>query len=163
MTIPVFAEPLSDRTGLTTDFSIQSGSETFVVESTANFDVKSVSLEGDKLVFAINSNLANNLGEIQIPNGLAQGELRFFLDGQQIIPKVLHNDKISFVTLEFTGNGTHTLEIQSDHIQKTETVETTDDATEENSDVLIISAVIGIVVAGGAGTTAAVYFKRKKV
>lgn len=162
--LPVFADPLSDKTGMKTSFSVQSGTDTFVVEATANFDVRAVSFEGDKLVFALNSSLENNLGEIQVPNGITSGELKFVLDGQEISPKILRNERISFITLEFTGNGTHTLEMSSDYTPKS-TVEivTTDYTTQESSDdLLIIMAAVGIVIAGGAGTTLAVYFKRKK-
>ena len=160
---PVFAEPLADKTGLKTSFSVQAGSESFVVETTSNFDVRNVSFEEDRLVFALNSSLENNFGEIQIPQGIIQGEMTFVLDGQEITPKVLQNDKIAFVTLEFAGNGTHTLVMSSDYsvppiTEEQEFVY----PTEKNDDILIILAAVGIVIAGGAGTTLAVYFKRKK-
>ncbi|MGQ0606682.1 MAG: hypothetical protein ACT4OD_07040 [Candidatus Nitrosotenuis sp.] len=164
--LPAFADPLSDRTGLKTSFSVEVGKDVFVVESTANFDVRNVSFEDNKLVFAINSSLENNIGEIQIPNGITQGTIKFSLDGAEITPKIMQNDRISFVTLEFAGNGTHTLEMTSDYTPKQddqETVHSQPISDENPDDIVIILAVIGIVVAGGAGTTLAVYFKRKKI
>ena len=160
---PAFAEPLSDKTGLKTSFSVQVGSNSYPIESTANFDVRNISYQDNKLVFAINSSLENNIGEIQIPIDITHGELKFSLDGEAITPKVLHNEKISFVTLEFTGNGTHTLEVSSDYIpEPTNEQVITPITTDDSNDFMIILAVVGIVIAGGAATTGAVYFKRKK-
>ena len=71
-------------------------------------------------------------------------------------------------TVEFPGNGTHSLSMKSDFIAKPALSETPSDKpdntvpVDHSNDMLIIIAVIGIIVAGGAGTTAAVYFKRKK-
>jgi hypothetical protein len=112
-------------------------------------------------VFAINSSLENNFAELQIPNDITQGQLQFFLDGTQITPKVLKNEKISFVTLEFAGNGTHTLEVKSDYTKPQETQIITSPEEKQDSTMIILAAV-GIVVAGGAATTVAVYLKRKK-
>lgn len=161
MVLPVFAEPISDRTGLKNSFSVLVGSDSYVVDSVANFDIRSVSFKDNKLVFSINSSLENNLGEIQIPNGITQGDLKFSLDGKEITPKVLKNEKISFATLEFVGNGTHRLEITSDYVlQDKITKEIT--KSETNDQIIVILAVIGIVVAGGTASTLAVYFKRKR-
>jgi hypothetical protein len=159
--LPAFAEPISDKTGLKTTFSVTVNSKPYVIETTANFDVRNVSFEDDTLIFAINSSLENNFAELQIPNEITKGELKFILDDTQITPKVLQNEKISFVTLEFAGNGTHILEVQSDFVEQQEVVETPE-VEEKPDNIVVILAAIGIVVAGGAATTAAVYFKRKK-
>ncbi|MEM2160473.1 MAG: hypothetical protein QXN55_05915 [Candidatus Nitrosotenuis sp.] len=166
--LPAFAEPLSDKTGLKNDFTIEAGEKSFVVETVSNFDVRNVSFENNTLVFELNSSLENNFGEIQIPNEITQGRLRFFLDGQPIEPKVMHNERISFITLEFAGNGSHTLNVNSDFVANSDEQQESDEAAENkieqdhSNDSLIIFASVGIVVAGGAATTAAVYFKRKK-
>lgn len=160
--VPVFAEPLSDKTGLKTTFSVSVNSKSYDIESTANFDVRNVSFEDDSLVFAINSSLENNFGELQIPNEITSGQLQFFLDGTTIYPKVLKNEKISFVTLEFAGNGTHTLQVKSDYTEQSEQKTPDIIPDEKPDDITIILAAVGIVVAGGAATTMAVYFKRKK-
>lgn len=163
MVAPAFAEPLSDKTGLKTSFSVQVGSSSYPIESTANFDVRNISYQDNKLVFAINSSLENNVGEIQIPNDITQGELKFSLDGVDIAPKVLHNEKISFITLEFVGNGTHTLEVTSDYIpEPTKEQVMVPIKSDNTNDFVIILSVVGIVIAGGAATTGAVYLKRKK-
>lgn len=161
--LPISAEPISDRTGLKTSFSVPVGGDTFFVETTANFDVRNVSLVDDALIFAINSSLEKNIGEIQIPNGLTQGAMRFTLDGAEITPKVLQNERIVFVTLEFEGNGTHTLEMSSDFAAPKETPIIEEQPTEEpQNNILIVLAAIGIVAAGAGATTLAVYLKRKK-
>ncbi|MBM3904823.1 MAG: hypothetical protein FJ357_06785 [Thaumarchaeota archaeon] len=162
--LPVFAEPISDRTGLKTTFSVTVNSKPYDIETTANFDVRNVSFKDNTLTFAINSSLENNFAELQIPNEITKGNLKFILDDTEITPKVLQNEKISFVTLEFAGNGTHTLEVQSDFVeqQETETLETPEILEENPDNIVVVLAAVGIVVAGGAATTAAVYFKRKK-
>ncbi|NDF26228.1 MAG: hypothetical protein EB153_01445 [Nitrosopumilaceae archaeon] len=166
MILPAFAEPLSDRTGLKTNFPITVDSGTYTVEITANFDVRDVAFKENNLVFEINSSLNNNLGEIQIPNEITSGNLTFSLDGQAISPKILHNERISFVTLQFPGNGTHTLDITSDYVPKqstiTENTTTQTSTVDHSNDTLIIIAVVGIIIAGAAATSVAVYFKRKK-
>jgi hypothetical protein len=161
--LPISAEPLSDRTGLKTSFSVPVGGDTFFVETTANFDVRNVSLVDDTLIFAINSSLEKNIGEIQIPNGLTQGAMRFTLDGSEITPKVLQNERIVFVTLEFKGNGTHTLEMSSDFAAPKEVSPIEEQPMEESqNNILIVLAAVGIVAAGTGATTLAVYLKRKK-
>lgn len=162
MVLPAFAEPISDKTGLKTTFSVSIDSKSYDIESTANFDVRNVSFEDDTLIFAINSSLENNFGELQIPNDITQGDLQFFLDGTQITPKVLKNEKISFVTLEFAGNGTHTLEVKSDYAEPEEEIIPSSMSEEKQDSAMIILAAVGIVVASGIATTLAVYLKRKK-
>jgi hypothetical protein len=162
MVLPAFAEPISDKTGLKTTFSVSIDSKSYDIESTANFDVRNVSFEDDTLIFAINSSLENNFGELQIPNDITQGDLQFFLDGTQITPKVLKNEKISFVTLEFAGNGTHTLEVKSDYVEPEEEIIPSSMSEEKQDSAMIILAAVGIVVASGIATTLAVYLKRKK-
>ena len=73
--LPVFAEPLSDRTGLKTTFSVIVNSKPVNIETTANFDVRSISFDDGTLVIQIISSLENNIGELQIPNELRKGEL----------------------------------------------------------------------------------------
>lgn len=162
--LPISAEPISDRTGLKTSFSIPVGGDTFYVETTANFDVRNVSLVDDTLVFAINSSLEKNIGELQIPNGLTKGMMHFTLDGTEITPKVLQNERIVFVTLEFEGNGTHTIEMSSDFVAPKAEVTTIEEQPmeEPQNDLIIILAAVGIVASGAGATTLAVYLKRKK-
>ncbi|MGQ0772266.1 MAG: hypothetical protein ACT4NT_05815 [Nitrososphaerota archaeon] len=161
---PVFAQPLSDRTGLSTSFDVQVDDNIFAIHSVANFDIQDVKFEEDKLIFEIKSSLANNLGELQIPQNMTRGQIHFYLDGNEISPKVLQNEKISFVTLEFDGNGTHTLEITSDYVPavKGHPIQPSKESTEEKFDQIItVVAVIGVAIVIGVGSTLAFYFKRK--
>ncbi len=160
--VPVFAEPLSDRTGMSASFDVRVDDEIFVVKSTANFDIRSVGFDNSTMIFEIKSSLQNNLAELQIPQNITSGQIRFYLDGNEIPAKILQNDKISFATLEFKGNGTHTLEITSDYKSPSGQPSPTSDIPEEKVDPIpTIIAVVGIVVAIGAGSTFAYYFKTK--
>lgn len=116
--VPAFAAPLSDRTGLKTKFDVDVGGITYVVETVANFNIDDVRFDNDTLTFQISSGLQDNLLEIQIPNNMTAGTLHLFLDKQEVVSKVLADQKISFVTLEFSGNGTHVLEVKSDFTLK---------------------------------------------
>ena len=161
---PVFAQPLSDRTGLSTSFDVQVDGNIFAIRSVANFDIQDVKFEEDKLMLEIKSSLANNLGELQIPQNMTQGQIHFYLDGQEIPAKILQNEKISFVTLEFDGNGTHVLEITSDYVSavKEYPIQPPKETTEEKFDqITTVIAVIGVAIVIGVGSTLAFYFKRK--
>jgi hypothetical protein len=145
--VPAFAIPLSDRTGLKNKFDIDVESNTYVIETVANFDIQSVKFDNNTLVFQISSGIQNNLVELQIPQNMTKGEIHLFLDKQKVAPKILTSQKISFVTLEFEGNGTHTLEVKSDFTN----TEEPDAIPDESPDVLIIaiaaiSAIVGIIL-----------------
>jgi hypothetical protein len=158
--VPVFAQPLSDKTGFRTSFDVVVDGKTFAVETVSNFDVRNLVFEDGKIVLDIWSSIENNFGEMQIPQNITKGTLQFYLDGQEIDAKVLKNERISFVTLEFTGNGTHTLEIMGES-SATDLSETVDKTTKFDQ-LMVVAAVVGIVVAVGAGSTIAFYIKRKK-
>jgi hypothetical protein len=159
--VPVFAEPLSDRTGMSTSFDVRVDDKTFEVRSTANFDIQSVRFDNSTIILEIKSSIEYNLAEIQIPKNITSGQIRFYVDGEEIPAKILQNDKISFATLEFKGNGTHTLEITSDYGSSSDQPPTNDTPDENVDQILTIIAVVGIVVAVGAGSTSAYYFKTK--
>ena len=55
--------------------------------------------------------MENNLGEVILPQNLLGGNLTFYLNDQEYAPQVRTNEKISFVTLNFTGSGDNTLDI----------------------------------------------------
>ena len=150
--IPAFATPLSDRTGLKNKFDIDVGSNTYVIETVTNFDIQNVKFDNNTLVFQISSGLQNNLIELQIPQNMTKGEVHLFLDKQKVTPKILTSQKISFVTLEFEGNGTHTLEVKSG-FTNTEEQKIIQD---ESPDMLIIAIAAISVAAGGL-----VLYKRK--
>ena len=110
---PAFGQPIAERTGLKEKFTIETGGYDFIVDVTANFDVLDMefSEKNKKLTLFISSSLENNLAEIQIPINLINGNFTFFLNEQEIFPKVLMNKRISFGTFEFEGSGKHKLEI----------------------------------------------------
>lgn len=113
LVIPTVSSQVSDRTGLKQNFVIETGGYDFPVDLISNFNVEDIefSSEDKRLTFYINSVLENNLAEIQIPINLINGNFTFILNDQEIIPIVRQNQKISFITLEFFGDGKHKLDI----------------------------------------------------
>lgn len=113
MLLPPAFGAISDKTGLKKNFIIETSGYDFEVETVANFEIDDVQFSRDdkKITFNINSELENNFAEIQIPINLIDGDLTFFVNGQEIFPDIRKNDKISFVVLEFEGTGKATLEI----------------------------------------------------
>lgn len=104
---------ISEKTGLKKDFTIETSGYDFEVETVSNFNIQDVQFNRDdkKLTFNINSELENNFAEIQIPVNLINGNLTVFVNVHEIFPEIRKNDKVSFIVLEFEGNGTNTLEI----------------------------------------------------
>lgn len=102
-----------DRAGLLNRFDIETGGYNFEVETVSNFDVTDYefSSEDKRLTFFISSNVQNNLVEIQIPKNLIDGNFTFYLNDQEIFPKIQASEKISFITAEFPGDGFHKLDI----------------------------------------------------
>ena len=109
---PVSGQLLSDRTGLVNRLDVESGGYSFEVEIVSNFDVVDHEFDKDekKLTIFIQSGLENNLGELIIPKTLS-GNFTFYLNDQPYNPKIKSNDKISFITLNFTGTGSHKIDI----------------------------------------------------
>lgn len=113
-----FVTPLAfsqelDTPGLAQKITVSTDGYAFVVETVSNFDVTDFEFdkESKKLTIFINSGVQENLSEIQIPLNLINGNFTFFLNDEEIFPRVQSNEKISFITLEFAGDGKHTLEI----------------------------------------------------
>ncbi|MEK6962714.1 MAG: hypothetical protein AABX15_05540 [Thermoproteota archaeon] len=113
LVIPAAYGQLSDRTGLKQVFTIETGGYSFPVEVVSNFNVEETvfSAEEKKLTFHVFSSLQNNIAEIQIPKNLINGNFTFFVNGTEVFPNVQTSDKISFVFMEFAGNGTNRIEI----------------------------------------------------
>lgn len=155
LVIPAYAEPLSDKTGFKAGYDVVVDGRTYTIETISNFDIRKVSIEGGNLVFDISSSLQNNFGELQIPQNVTSNNAKFFVDDTEIFPKVLQNDRIQFVTLEFAGNGTHTLTIVGEAAQSEPIVESID----EPVDYLMIIAPAIII---GAVAAIAVVFKKLK-
>ena len=110
---PVYGQLLSDATGLVNRLDVQAGGHTFEVETVSNFDIQDFDFDKDqkKLTIQIVSGLEKNLGEVLIPQNLLGGNFTFYLNDEEFFPKISSNEKISFVTLNFTGSGNHKLDI----------------------------------------------------
>ena len=104
---------ISDKTGLVHHLPIETGGYNFEVVSTASFDIPHYEFNSDekRLTIFITTTVKNNLGEFQIPKNLINGNFTFYLDDEEVFPVVRSNEKISFITIEFPGNGLHKLDI----------------------------------------------------
>jgi len=109
---PVYGQ-FFDTPGLVNRLDVQTGGYSFEVESVSNFDIPNFEFDEDekKLTLYIKSGLENNLGELLIPRNLLGGNFTFYLNAQEYFPQIKTNDKISFITLNFTGSGDNTLDI----------------------------------------------------
>jgi len=110
--MPAFGQ-LSDKTGLVNRLDVEVGGYTLEVKIVANFDVLDHEFDKDekRLTIFISSGLENNLGEIIIPKILLDGNFTFYLNDIQFNPNIKSNDKISFITLNFTGSGNNKIDI----------------------------------------------------
>jgi len=109
---PVFGA-LSDKTGLVNRLDVEVGGYTLEVKIVANFDVIDHEFDKDekRLTIFINSGLENNLGEVIIPKILLDGNFTFYLNDMPYNQTIKSNDKISFITLNFTGTGNNKIDI----------------------------------------------------
>ena len=110
---PAYGQLLSDTTGLINRLEIQTSGHTFEIKLTSNFDLNDFIFDEEQKQLTLNleSSLENNLGEIIIPKNLLSGDFTFFLNDDEIFPKVQSNEIISFITLEFSGSGTNVVKI----------------------------------------------------
>ena len=109
---PTFGQ-FFDTPGFVNRFPIETGGYIFEVQTVSSFDMADYqfSSEEKRLSFIFSSSVSNNLAEIQIPKNLINGNFTFYLNGQEIFPDVKTNEKISFITMEFSGKGLYTLDI----------------------------------------------------
>ena len=110
---PTHGQLLSDATGLINRMNIQTSGYDFEVVLTANFDLLDYDFDinNKQLILYLDSGLENNLGEIIIPATLLSGDFRFYLNDQEFFPKVQSDEKISFITLNFSGLGNNVVKI----------------------------------------------------
>jgi hypothetical protein len=104
---------ISDKTGLANRFDVETSGYTFEIKTVSNFDVTDYEFNKDekRLTIFINSGLENNLGELIIPTRLLSGNFTFYLNEVSHNPIIKSNDKISFITLNFTGIGNNKIDI----------------------------------------------------
>lgn len=110
---PAYGQLLSDATGLVNRLDVQSTGHTFEIKTVSNFDIYDFDFNRDEklLTLYISSGLENNLGEIIIPTNLLSGNFTLLLNDQEYNTKINSNEKISFITLNFTGSGDNQLKI----------------------------------------------------
>ncbi|MCV0431832.1 hypothetical protein [Nitrosopumilus sp.] len=110
---PAYGQALSDATGLVNRLDVQTGGHSFEIQVVSNFDISDFEFDkGDKkLTLYITSGLENNLGEVLIPKNLLSGNFTFYLNDQEYVPEIKSNQKVFFITLNFTGSGENELEI----------------------------------------------------
>ncbi|MEE8383720.1 MAG: CFI-box-CTERM domain-containing protein [Nitrosopumilus sp.] len=150
---PAFGEPLSDATGLINRLDVDAGGYTLEVKVVANFDVIDHEFDKDEKRFTIFivSSLENNLGEIIIPKILLDGNFTFYLNDIPYNQKIKSNDRISFITLNFTGVGNNKIDIIATKTitgmdEKTEAL-VIDDSSSEDGGCLIATATYGTELA----------------
>ena len=109
---PVFGQ-LSDRTGLLTRLDVDTSGHNFEVVTVSNFEILDHEFNKNEKRFTIfiKSGLENNLGEVTIPKNLLGGNFTFQINDVESIQKFKSNDKISFITLNFTGIGENKIDI----------------------------------------------------
>jgi len=110
---PAYGQLLSDATGLINRLDIHTSDHDFEVVLTSNFDLVDYNFDKNnkQLTLYLDSGLENNLGEIVIPSTLLNGDFTFFLNDQEFFPKILSSERVHFITLKFTGFGSHVLSI----------------------------------------------------
>ena len=93
--------------------SIETDGYDFEVKTVSSFDITDYEFNSDekRLTMFISSTVQNNLVEIQIPKNLISGNFTFYLNDEQIEADVKGNERISFIMLEFPGDGFHKLDI----------------------------------------------------
>lgn len=113
MIIPASAQLLSDTTGLVFRFDVEIGGSIFEIETISNFDVLDYEFDKDekRLTLFINSSLENNLSELSIPKPLLSGDFTFYLNDEQFSPTIKSNERISFITLNFSGIGKNKIDV----------------------------------------------------
>ena len=106
---PAYGQLLSDATGLINRLDIQTSGHNFEVVLTSNFDLVDYSFDKNnkQLTIYLNSGLEDSLGELVIPSTLLNGDLTFYLNDEEFFPKIQSSERIHFVTLKFSGIGSH--------------------------------------------------------
>jgi hypothetical protein len=85
----------------------------FEIKLTSNFDLTGYEFDKDEkeITLYFDSALENNLAELIVPKDLLSGNFIFYVNNQEFSPRVESNEKISFITLNFTGSGSNVVKI----------------------------------------------------
>jgi len=110
---PASGQLLSDATGFINRLDVQTSGHIFELKLTSNFDLTDYSFDKDQkqILLYFDSELENNLAEIIMPQNLLSGNFTFYLNDQEFFPKIQSNEKIHFITLNFTGSGSNVIAI----------------------------------------------------
>jgi hypothetical protein len=110
---PVHGQLLSDATGLVNRLDVEIGGQTFEVKTVSNFDIRDFEFDDDdkRLTIFISSGLENNLGDLIIPQSLLGGNMTFYLNDEEYFPNMDNTERVTFVTLNFTGSGDNKLDV----------------------------------------------------
>jgi len=111
---PAFGQlSLSDATGLINRLDVETSGHVFEIKLVSNFDLTDYEFEKDEkqLTLYLESGLEDNLAEIILPRNLLSGNFIFYLDGEEFFPKINSNEKIHFITMKFSGIGSHVISI----------------------------------------------------
>ena len=104
---------LSDKTGLLTRLDVNTSGHTFEVVTVSNFEILDHEFDKNekRLTIFIKSGLEDNLGEVTIPQNLLGGNFTFQINDVESIQKFKSSERISFITLNFTGIGENKVDI----------------------------------------------------
>ena len=104
---------ISDKTGLLTRLDVNTSGHTFEVVTVSNFEILDHEFDKNenRLTIFIKSGLEDNLGEVTIPQNLLAGNFTFQINDVESIQKFKSNERISFITLNFTGIGENKIDI----------------------------------------------------
>ena len=144
---PAFGQLLGDKTGLVNRFDVETIGHSYEIKTVSNFDVIDHEFDKDekRLTVFLNSSLENNLGEIIIPKILLSGNFTFYQNDLEIEQKIKSNEKISFITLNFTGVGNNKIDIFATEslVGVDEIVQSIDIPTTNGGGCLIATATFG--------------------
>tara|TARA_B100000929_G_scaffold289319_1_gene279699 strand:+ start:3149 stop:3970 length:822 start_codon:yes stop_codon:yes gene_type:complete len=150
-----FAVPLADKTGMKFSFPVSADDGIFIIEGTGNFDAKRLDFNAEtkEINLQIQSSLDYNLMEMVIPKNLLEGDqltitltyIPISIHSSQnagtttlTTPKIIHyGGNTIFLTLEFSGIGTHYLSISG--IESPNSYELVDELVYDTSNVHVDS------------------------
>jgi hypothetical protein len=110
---PAHGQLLSDATGLINRLNVQTSGHDFEIVLTSNFDLLDYEFDKNKkqLILYLESGLEDNLAEIIIPANLLNGDFKFHLNDREFSPRIQSDDRVHFITLNFTGSGSNIISI----------------------------------------------------
>ncbi len=107
----VYAQSLSDATGLINRINIPTDTGTYEVMITSSFDILDHSFDVDNKRLTLNTSpgLSKNIAEIIIPVNLLSGDITLYVDDVLHDPVVRSTNEVSFLVLRFSDDVEPTL------------------------------------------------------